>query len=179
MRPPLRFLLPAGIFAVLLGFLAVGLRGDPKAVPSPLIGRPVPGFTAPRLDDPARTLGRAELLGRAWVLNIWASWCAACREEHGTLAALARTGLAPVYGLDYKDTRPEALAWLARAGDPYQASLFDAEGRIGLDFGVVGVPETFVIDRQGIVRLKHTGPLTPQIVRERIEPLLKELADAR
>ena len=178
-RPPLRFLVPLGLFVVLVGFMAVGLRRDPKEVPSPLIGKPAPEFAVPRLDDPARTVRRADLLGQVWVLNVWASWCVACREEHGTLMDFARSRAAPLYGLDYKDTRPEARDWLARAGDPYAASLFDADGRVGIDFGVYGVPETFVIDRRGVVRFKHVGPLTPEIVRNRIEPLLKELADAR
>jgi cytochrome c biogenesis protein CcmG/thiol:disulfide interchange protein DsbE len=175
MKLKLRFVLPVAVFGVLLVFMALGLKRDPKEVPSPLIGRPAPFFSAPRLDDPRHFIRREDLLGRVWVLNVWASWCEACREEHGTLMDFARGRLAPLYGLDYKDTRPEGQAWLARAGNPYEASLFDPDGRIGIDFGVYGVPETFVIDAKGVVRFKHTGPLTPTVVRDKLEPLLKEL----
>jgi len=111
-----------------------------------------------------------------WVLNVWASWCTACREEHALLLAFSRAGIVPIVGLDYKDTRPEAQAWLARFGNPYTATAFDADGRVGIDFGVYGVPETFVIDRRGVVRFKQVGPLTPQVLEQRILPLLKELS---
>jgi cytochrome c biogenesis protein CcmG/thiol:disulfide interchange protein DsbE len=128
-----------------------------------------------RLDDPARPLRREELLGRVWLLNVWASWCSACRDEHPLLLALARRKQVALIGLDYKDTRPGGMAWLRVMGNPYEASLFDPEGRLGLDFGVYGVPETFVIDKAGVVRFKHVGALTPEVVRERIEPLLRQL----
>jgi cytochrome c biogenesis protein CcmG, thiol:disulfide interchange protein DsbE len=174
----LRFLLPLAVFLVVLGFLAVGLKLNPGEVPSPLIGKPAPEFRLARLDDASVKIGRDDLLGKVWMLNVWASWCAPCREEHPLVLDIARRGLVPVYGLNYKDSRPAAIGWLTRLGNPYQATLFDADGRVGIDFGVYGVPETFIIDRQGVVRLKHVGPLTPDVVRERIEPLLKEL-DAR
>jgi cytochrome c biogenesis protein CcmG/thiol:disulfide interchange protein DsbE len=170
-----RFLVPLLLFALLVGFLVVGLDRDPRAVPSPLIGRPAPAFALTTLDDAARTLRRDDLLGRAYLLNVWASWCAACRDEHPHLLAFARDRRVPLYGLNYKDQRADARAWLARFGDPYQESLFDADGRVGIDFGVYGVPETFVIDQQGIVRWKHIGPLTPEVIRGRIEPLLRQL----
>lgn len=175
----LRVLLPLGIFIVLLVFLGRGLWLDPKTVPSPLIGKPAPDFQLPRLDDPTRMVRRDELLGEVWMLNVWASWCAPCREEHPLVIDIAQRKLVPVIGLNYKDTRPAATNWLANLGDPYRASLMDADGRVGIDFGVYGVPETFIIDRQGIVRMKHVGPLTPAVVREQIEPLLKELHAAR
>ena len=171
----LKFLLPLAVFAVLVGFLAAGLQRDPREVPSPLIGKPAPAFRLARLDDPARSIGRDDLRGRVWLLNVWASWCGACRDEHPVLLALAQRKLLPMVGLNYKDTRPEASSWLRRWGDPYEASLFDADGRLGLDFGVYGVPETFIIDREGVVRFKHIGPLTPEVVEQRIVPLLKEL----
>lgn len=171
----LRFLLPLAVFVVVLGFLAVGLKLNPGEVPSPLIGKPAPEFRLARLDDESIKIGRDDLLGKVWMLNVWASWCAPCREEHPLVLDLARRGLVPVYGLNYKDSRPAAIGWLTRLGNPYQATLFDADGRVGIDFGVYGVPETFIIDRQGVVRLKHVGPLTPDVVSERIEPLLKEL----
>ncbi|MFY9510000.1 MAG: DsbE family thiol:disulfide interchange protein [Rubrivivax sp.] len=171
----LKFLLPLALFLVLVGFLAVGLKRDPREVPSPLIGKPAPAFAAPRLDDIAQQIRRDDLLGKVWVLNVWASWCAPCREEHPVVTALARRGTAPVYGLNYKDQLAAARGWLQQHGNPYAATLVDADGRIGLDFGVYGVPETFVIDKTGTVRFKHVGVLTPAVVAERIAPLIQSL----
>jgi cytochrome c biogenesis protein CcmG/thiol:disulfide interchange protein DsbE len=165
-------------FLGVLGFLFVGLGLNPREVPSPLVGKPAPAFQLPRLDDPAQTVGRNDLLGKVWMLNVWASWCAPCREEHPLVIDIARRKLVPVYGLNYKDQTQAARGWLANLGDPYTATLVDANGRVGIDFGVYGVPETFIIDRQGVIRYKHTGPLTADVVRTRIEPLLKELQDA-
>jgi cytochrome c biogenesis protein CcmG, thiol:disulfide interchange protein DsbE len=169
------FLLPLGVFVVLIGFLAVGLTRDPREVPSPLIGKPAPGFALTQLDDAGRTVRREDLLGRVWMLNVWASWCSACREEHPLLMAFSQRRLLPIYGLDYKDSRGAGLGWLARFGNPYEASLFDADGRVGIDFGVYGVPETFIIDKQGVVRFKHIGPLTPDVIEQRIVPLVRQL----
>lgn len=171
----LRFLIPLAIFLALVGFLAAGLKLDPKEVPSPLIGKPAPDFALTRLDQPTLTIRRADLLGKVWMLNVWASWCTACREEHPVLLDFAKRRLVPVYGLNYKDQRGAGLRWLASFGDPYETSLYDPEGRVGIDWGVYGVPETFVIDQQGVVRYKHIGPLTPEVLRERIEPLLRQL----
>ncbi len=171
-----RYLLPLALFLVLAGFLAVGLKLDPREVPSPLIGKPAPAFQVATLARPEATIGRQDLLGKVWILNVWASWCAACREEHPVLVAYARRGGgAPIYGLNYKDQRDDALAWLGQLGNPYVASLHDLDGRIGIDFGVYGVPETFVIDRAGVIRFKHIGPVTPQVLRDKIEPLLRQL----
>jgi len=168
-------LIPFAIFLVLAGFLAIGLQLNPREVPSPLIGRPAPAFTLPLLSDPAKTLSTADLRGQVWLLNVWASWCASCRQEHEILLDLARRGVAPVYGLDYKDQPDAARAWLVRLGNPYTAVIVDAEGRTGIDYGVYGVPETYVIDKQGVIRHKHTGPLTVQSVKEKILPLIGEL----
>jgi cytochrome c biogenesis protein CcmG/thiol:disulfide interchange protein DsbE len=170
-----QYLVPLALFAVLLGFLAVGLNLNPREVPSPLIDKPAPAFSLPRLDDPAKTLSRDDLAGKVWMLNVWASWCVACREEHPLLVDFARRSPVPIYGLNYKDQRGDALNWLARYGNPYAASLHDLKGLVGIDFGVYGVPETFIIDKQGVIRFKQIGPVTPQVLRERIEPLLKEL----
>jgi len=171
----LRFLLPMAVFAAIVLFLGVGLGLNPREVPSPLIGKPAPAFSLPRLDNADVYVSRDDLLGKVWMLNVWASWCGPCREEHPLVEDIARRGRVAVYGLNYKDSRPAATGWLARLGNPYQATLFDASGRVGIDFGVYGVPETFIIDRQGVIRLKHTGPLTAEVVRDRIEPLLREL----
>lgn len=171
----LRYLLPLALFAAVVAFLGVGLGLNPREVPSPLIDKPAPAFTLARLDDSSQKISRDDLLGKVWMLNVWASWCAPCREEHPLVIDLARRGLVPVYGLNYKDTAAAATTWLNKLGNPYTATLVDADGRVGIDFGVYGVPETFIIDKRGVVRLKHTGPLTPDVVRTRIEPLLKAL----
>lgn len=175
MRAALRFILPLAVFAVLVAFLARGLQRDPRELPSPLIGRAAPAFDAPLVADAARRLSAADMRGQVWVLNVWASWCVACRQEHEVVRAFAGTAGVPVIGLNYKDRADAARLWLQRLGDPYAASLHDPQGRIGIDWGVYGVPETFVVDREGVVRLKITGPLTGEVVRTRIEPLLRAL----
>lgn len=171
----IRFILPLITFLVLVGFLAVGLQRDPREVPSPLIGKPSPAFTAQRLDNPQQKIRREDLLGKVWMLNVWASWCSACREEHPVLVAFAKGNALPIYGLDYKDKDPEAKAWLDKFGNPYTASLIDTDGRIGLDFGVYGVPETFLMDKGGVVRYKHIGPLSPEVIKTKIQPMIEEL----
>ena len=170
-----RFLLPLGLFIVLVVFLAVGLNLDPHEVPSPLIGKPAPAFQATALARPAETIKRDDLLGKVWVLNVWASWCGACRDEHPLLVAWSSQRQVTLIGLNYKDQRSDGQAWLAGLGNPYTDSLFDPDGRIGIDYGVYGVPETFVIDRQGVIRYKHIGPVTPEVLRDKIEPLLRQL----
>ena len=162
-------------FAALVVLLAVGLTLNPREVPSPLIGKPAPAFELPLLHAPGKTFSQKDMLGKVWVLNVWASWCAPCLIEHPVVTALAQAGLAPVVGLNYKDAREDALPWLKRNGDPYQFSVQDGAGRIGIDYGVYGVPETYVIDRRGVIRYKHIGPLTPKVARDKVEPLLKEL----
>jgi cytochrome c biogenesis protein CcmG, thiol:disulfide interchange protein DsbE len=171
----LKFLIPLAVFLGLVGFLAAGLKLDPKEVPSPLIDKPAPGFKLTRLDQPEQTIAREDLLGKVWMLSVWASWCVACQAEHPLLVNLSAKKILPIYGLNYKDGRMEGLRWLARYGDPYEASLFDDEGRVGIDFGVYGVPETFVIDRAGVIRFKQIGPLTPEVIRDQIEPLVRKL----
>jgi cytochrome c biogenesis protein CcmG/thiol:disulfide interchange protein DsbE len=171
-----RALIPLVIFIALAVFLALGLKLDPREVPSPLIDKPAPAFSAPTLAEPTRMLAREDMLGKVWMLNVWASWCEACRDEHPVLVQFARRRPVTLIGLNYKDEREAGAAWLQRLGNPYTDSLFDPQGRIGLDYGVYGVPETFVIDRQGVVRYKHIGPLTPELLRDKVEPLLKRLA---
>ena len=163
-------------FALLVALLAAGLTLDPARVPSPLIGRPMPPFEAATVRDPARVVAEAQLAGPALV-NVWASWCAACRDEHALLLALAADRV-PVYGVNYKDRRADAVAWLQRLGDPYVFSIADESGRIGVDWGVYGVPETFVIDGAGVIRHKHVGPLDDAVAAEVLLPLLAQL-DAR
>ncbi len=172
----LRFLLPLAAFVVLLVFLGVGLGLNPREVPSPLIGKPAPAFTLGRLDDASQHLGLADMRGRVWMLNVWASWCVACRVEHPLLVELSRSRVVPVIGLDYKDKRADALQFLGKNGDPYNLSAFDSDGRVGIDYGVYGVPESYVIDKQGVIRMKHIGPLTPQVLQTKILPLVRELS---
>jgi cytochrome c biogenesis protein CcmG/thiol:disulfide interchange protein DsbE len=170
-----RYLWPLVIFVVLVGFLAAGLRLDPHQVPSPLINRPAPAFDLSRLDDPQLTVSTQDLRGKVWLLNVWASWCVSCQQEHPLLVSLAQTGRVPVYGLNYKDQREAALGWLARHGNPYVQSLSDPEGLMGIEYGVYGVPETFVVDKQGVIRQKYTGPLTPQDLSDTLLPLVEKL----
>lgn len=171
----MKFILPLVLFIVLVVFLAIGLSRDPREIPSPLVGKPAPAFVLPTLSDPRRSFKSEEMRGKVWLLNGWASWCAACQDEHALLLQLSRSGLVPIYGLDYKDERPNALAWLDQLGNPYTLVLSDTDGRVGIDYGIYGVPETFVIDRDGIIRYKHTGPITEEALQKKIIPLVKEL----
>lgn len=170
-----RFLLPLGIFVVLVGFLLVGLNLNPRQVPSPLIGKPAPEFQLQQLHQAEQTLTSKDNLGKVWLLNVWASWCVSCREEHPLLVELAKSGIVPVYGLNYKDQRDDALRWLKQFGDPYTVSIVDPEGRTGIDYGVYGVPETYVIDKKGVIRYKQIGPVTLEALQTKILPLVKEL----
>jgi cytochrome c biogenesis protein CcmG/thiol:disulfide interchange protein DsbE len=166
-------------FALLVALLAVGLRLDPRTVPSPLIGKPAPAFELPLLAAPDKTFSLKDMAGQVWIMNVWASWCPPCLVEHPVITKIAESKIAPVIGLNYKDTREDALPWLKRNGDPFRLSVFDASGRIGIDYGVYGVPETYVIDRQGVIRYKHIGPVTPEIAEKKIAPLVKELNGTR
>ncbi len=170
-----RYLAPLGIFMGLLVFLGIGLNLNPREVPSPLIGKPAPAFTLPDLNHPEVAFKHTEMLGKVWVLNVWASWCVACREEHETLLQFSKTGVVPVLGLNYKDERSDGLGWLKQFGNPYQQSLYDHDGLVGIDYGVYGVPETFVIDKRGVIRYKRIGILTPELLRDTIVPLVREL----
>ncbi|MBI4986309.1 MAG: DsbE family thiol:disulfide interchange protein [Rhodocyclales bacterium] len=170
-----RFLIPLALFVVLVGFLAVGLNRDPREVPSPLVNKPAPAFTLEQLADPTKKFSPADLKGQVWMFNVWASWCVSCRQEHPLLVEFARARVAPLIGLDYKDTRTDGLRMLTMSGNPYDFSVFDADGRVGIDYGVYGVPETYVIDKAGVIRYKHIGPLTAQALEKTILPLINEL----
>jgi len=169
------YLIPLAIFIAMLGFLGVGLKLDPREVPSPLIDKPAPVFRLQTLELPSRLMSSEEMRGQVWLLNVWASWCAGCREEHPILVEFAKTRTVPIYGLDYKDQPDDARRWLANFGNPYVASVSDPDGRTGIEFGVYGVAETFVIDKAGIIRHKQIGPITPDILRDTILPLVKKL----
>jgi len=170
-----RFLVPLVIFIVMVAFLAVGLGLNPREVPSPLINKPAPAFQLPQLHQPDKTFSQQDMKGKVWLLNVWASWCVSCRQEHPVLMDLAKSNVVPIYGLNYKDPREDAIAWLKQLGDPYVLSIADRDCRVGIDFGVYGVPETFVIDKEGAIRYKQIGPVTPEALRDKILPLVKAL----
>ena len=164
------------IFLALVVLLAAGLRLNPREVPSPLIGKPAPPFELPLLGAPGKSLSQKDMLGKVWILNVWASWCAPCLVEHPVITQLSNAGPALVVGLNYKDAREDALPWLKRNGDPFYVTVYDGAGRIAIDYGVYGVPETYVIDRRGVIRYKHIGPLTRDIAQKELAPLVKELS---
>ena len=191
-----KFLWPLIGFAVLVILLAVGLGLNPREVPSPLVGKPAPAFSLPQLHAPERTFSPKDMLGKVWLLNVWASWCVSCRQEHPVLVELAKTKTLPLIGLNYKELRGDggldtdkinpatelkqsierADGWLKRHGDPYTLSVLDLDGRVGINYGVYGVPETYIIDKAGIIRMKHIGPITPSIFSGKILPLVAELS---
>ena len=171
----MRFVLPALFFAVLAGFFYVGLGLDPSKVPSPLIGKPGPAFEVPELQRSGEVVNNATMAGKPALLNVWATWCAACRQEHDALLTLARNELIPIYGLNYKDDRNAAIRWLQQLGDPYTAIAYDPDGMVGLDWGVYGAPETFLIDPDGVVVYKHIAPLTMQIWRDEFVPRIEQM----
>ena len=172
----MRFWLVIAGFLVLVGLLAFGLRLDPREVPSPLIGKPAPAFELPLLQQPDKTFSQKDMLGTVWVMNVWAAWGPPCLVEHPVVSELARSGIAPVVGMNYKDAREDALPWLKRNGDPFKVIVYDAAGRIAIDYGVYGVPETYVIDRNGVIRYKRVGPLTPEILQKKVRQLIEELS---
>ncbi len=168
-----RYVLPLIAVVALISFLVVGLqRGDPRALPSPYIGKPAPQFELPTLDDPAVLIGSKDLEGDFALVNVWATWCVGCRSEHPFLMKLARDDSIPIYGINWRDTRPEALSWIQQLGDPYVASGFDETGRVGIDWGVYGAPETFLLDADGIVVHKHLGPLGREAWERDFVPLI-------
>src|SRR4029453_10167828 len=156
-----RYLVPLAIFVVLVVFLAIGLGHDPREVPSPLINKPAPAFKLAQLEDPSKTFSAEDMRGKVWMLNVWASWCIACRDEHPFLFEYQKAGTFPIYGFNYKDNREDALGWLGELGDPYILSAVDLEGRVAIDYGVYGAPESYIIDKSGTIRLKHVAQGRP------------------
>ncbi len=168
-------LLPLALFIALVAFLLIGLRRDPHEVPSPLINRPAPAFQLPQLQEPTKTFSAQDMRGKVWLLNVWASWCVSCREEHPLLVEYSKSGAVPIYGLNYKDDRTAALRWLGELGNPYVASASDTDGRVAIDYGVYGAPESYLIDRHGVIRFKQIGPITEDVWQSKILPLAKQL----
>jgi cytochrome c biogenesis protein CcmG/thiol:disulfide interchange protein DsbE len=170
-------LIPLVLFMGLVVFLLIGLQRDPHAVPSPLINRPAPDFKLSQLREPNKTFSPQEMRGKVWVLNFWGTWCVACRDEHPLLMQYAKTGAVPIYGVDYKDERAKAMQMLEEEGDPYVLSVSDPEGRVAIDYGVYGAPESYLIDRDGVIRFKHVGPITPDVWQKEILPRAKQLSN--
>ncbi len=167
--------IPLLVFLVMAVFFAIGLTMNPRDIPSPLIGKPVPEFSLPPVQGPTLGLSSAELRGQVSLVNVFASWCVACSEEHPVLMRLSESGIVPIHGLNYKDKPDDAQAWLNQLGDPYTRTGADISGRVEIDWGVYGVPETFVIDRDGIIVHKHIGPITPEALRDTIMPIITKL----
>jgi len=174
-KSKLRFLIPLAIFIVLAGFLLRGLFLNPREVPSPLINKPAPQFSLAQLTQPQQIFGPKDMQGQVWLLNVWASWCVACRQEHPLLVELAKRKSVPIIGLNYKDKPDAATGWLAQFGNPYDLSVKDIDGRVGIDYGVYGVPETFLIDKAGVIRFKQIGPITEEVWTKKMQPLIEQL----
>jgi len=170
-----RHLIPLFVFLIMAAFLLKGLFMDPKFIPSVLIGKPAPEFNLPTLTAPKQNISKADLKGKVWMLNVWASWCVACRAEHPVLNEIARMKIVDIYGLNYKDEKRDADNWLKRLGNPYVVNMVDRNGSVGIDFGVYGVPESFIIDGEGIVRHKFTGPISYEDIKNVLIPKLKEI----
>ncbi|HSQ23054.1 MAG TPA: DsbE family thiol:disulfide interchange protein [Pyrinomonadaceae bacterium] len=174
-------LIPLVLFIGLAAFLLVGLNRDPRELPSPLINKTAPDFQLQQLKEPAKTLSAKDLRGKVWLLNFWGTWCIACREEHPRLIEYAKTKAVPIYGVDYKyandstDERAAAIQFLAEVGNPYTATVYDPEGRTSIDYGVYGAPESYLIDKNGVVRFKQIGPITDEVWNNKIVPLARQL----
>src|SRR5436853_6179929 len=168
-------LIPLVLFIGLVAFLLIGLHRDPHEVPSPLINKSAPDFQLQQLNEPAKTISAKEMRGKVWLLNFWGTWCVACREEHPLLVEYSRSGVLPIYGVDYKDERAAALQWLDEFGNPYVLTAFDVDGRVSIDYGVYGAHESYLIDRNGVIRFKQIGPITKDVWQDKILPLANQL----
>jgi len=173
-----KFLIPLGLFVVLGVFLAIGLNRDPRYVPSPLIGKPAPEFSLPSLQDSSYPVSTKELLGQSWVLNVWGTWCGGCRQEHDTLIAIARQRTVPIIGLNWKDDNAAAQQWLRQLGNPYAVVAEDRDGRVAIDWGVYGAPETFLIGPDGTVLYKHIAPMTMEVWNAEFLPRIESARSA-
>lgn len=190
-----KFLIPLALFMGLVVFLAIGLKRDPREIPSPLVNKQAPDFSLPTLNPDAPKFSPKEMLGKVWMLNVWATWCVACRAEHPVLVSFAKANGVPIVGLSYKEiqaqeepkgqkmspedklawARKRGSAWLRTYGDPYVVSVFDMDGRVGIDYGVYGVPESYVIDKAGGIRFKQIGEVTPEVLSKTVLPLIQQL----
>ncbi len=171
------YLLPLAVFAVLMVFFFFGLGTNPRLIPSPLIGQPAPQFSLPKLKNPDELFQQVDLKGEVSLLNIWATWCPSCKQEHPVLMQIAKSNKIPIYGLFYKDDPAKGVVWLQDYGDPYRANAVDVEGKIGIEWGVYGTPETFIIDQEGIIRYKHVGPISWADWQGTLLPMIQSLQD--
>jgi len=167
-----RYILPVVGVLVLIPFLMIGLTKDPSRLPSPYIGKAAPNFDLPSLTNPQERLGSASYAGQMILLNIWATWCVGCRQEHDFLNSLSEQNIVPIYGINWRDNHSDAVQWLQQLGDPYVDSGYDGDGRIGIEWGAYGAPETFLISADGIVLYKHLGPLNAAIWKNLFTPLI-------
>jgi cytochrome c biogenesis protein CcmG, thiol:disulfide interchange protein DsbE len=170
----LRFIIPIGLFATLAVFLFIGLSRDKETLPSPLIGKPAPQFELPSVEDPSQKIASREFAGRPYVVNIWGSWCFACRDEHPVLMELARRNEIPLVGLNWRDELPLAQQWLKQFGNPYVATAFDPKGDVGIDYGAYGAPETYLVDARGIIVFKYVSPVTIEVWEREFLPRIKQ-----
>jgi len=173
----LRYSVPLVVLALIASFFAWGLRGgyDPREIPSPLIGKSVPAFSLPTVEQADTLVSDKDLLGKVYLLNVWATWCVSCRAEHQVLVQLARRGKVDIVGINWKDERDKASRWLEQLGNPYNINIFDAKGRTAIDLGVYGAPETFLVDRKGIIRYKYAGPVTTSLINQTLLPMVEQL----
>lgn len=171
----LRFIAPLAVFVFLVGVFIVGLQKDPQEIPSALLDKPAPAFNLPQLHQSNMVFSPEQMKGKVWILNVWASWCASCRSENPLFIEITRKGEVPIIGLNYKDQPEDAKNWLRQFGNPYVLSVSDMVGDTGIDYGVYGVPESFLIDKQGVIRYKHIGPVSPDAWETIIKPKIKEL----
>lgn len=171
------YLVPLGISAGLVALFVIGLGLNPRLIPSPLIDKPAPAFSLPKLYKPDEVFRQTDLKGEVSLFNIWATWCPSCKQEHPVLTQIAKTNEVPIYGLYYKDDPALGVDWLKRYGDPYRANAVDVDGRVGIEWGAYGTPETFVIDQQGIIRHKHVGPMSWKDWQETLLPLIRKLRE--
>jgi len=171
----LKFAIPLAVFVLLAAFFGMGLTHDPRELPSPFVGKPAPAFKLEQLHDAKLAFAPEDMKGKVWLLNVWASWCVSCRIEHPLLVEMSKRMRVPIVGLNYKDRREDGVDWLAKFGNPYTLSAWDIDGRVGIDYGVYGAPETYLIDKQGVIRYKHVGPMTPEVLEKDVLPLVREL----
>ncbi|MES1191456.1 MAG: DsbE family thiol:disulfide interchange protein [Steroidobacter sp.] len=174
-----RYLVPVLIFGAIAAVLAGGLHLKPGCIPSPLIGKPAPVFTLVKVEDPTQQISNRDFIGHKYLINVWGTWCIACRQEHEALLQIAKQAVIPIIGIDTKDDMPSAQRWLSQLGNPYAATGFDPDGRTGIDYGVYGAPETFLVDEHGTVIYKYVGEITDTVWRDSFLPRINNTGNIK